>query len=246
MLFDTPNNLKNQNFEKMKKTTGSIIILHLHPTNDKHICGSWDIETGYELRSCIMKNYMVKLKRPPWLSLMGRQFCNFAYCRLLEMQFSAKIKVLRETPKQAHLWLKNVKANLIFLVNIPTPDPIIQHLEWNVTSICLLCWSTSLTDTQLPKKCIKIVEVYANKARKIKSVCISLHLQADKQHKSFITPVVFLNSCDLFLAVLVYMRVQQNCHHKTWHIQIEIVSNDCSRISFKDTHREEHPQIKRS
>ena len=61
--FDTPNNPKNQNFEKMKKTPEFINILHLHTTNDQHICGSWDMETGYELtfQSCIMKNYMVKI-----------------------------------------------------------------------------------------------------------------------------------------------------------------------------------------
>ena len=34
--FNFPNNLKNQNFEKMKKTHEDIIILHLHTTNDDH------------------------------------------------------------------------------------------------------------------------------------------------------------------------------------------------------------------
>ena len=52
------------------------------------------------------------------------------------------------------------------------------------------------------------------------------------------TQGVSLNSCDLLLAVLVYMQEQQKCSHKAWHIHIEIVSNGCSRISFKDTHRE--------
>ena len=32
--------------------------------------------------------------------------------------------------------------------------------------------------------------------------------------------------------------------HKTWHIRIKIVSNDCSRISFKDTRREKAPTNK--
>ena len=39
--FDPTNNLKNQNFEKMKKKTkkhGDIIILHLCTTNDDHRC----------------------------------------------------------------------------------------------------------------------------------------------------------------------------------------------------------------
>ena len=35
---DPPKNQKkNQNFEKMKKTPGDIIILHLHTTNDNHM-----------------------------------------------------------------------------------------------------------------------------------------------------------------------------------------------------------------
>ena len=34
--FDPPNNLKNQNFEKMKKPYEDI-ILHLHATNDDHM-----------------------------------------------------------------------------------------------------------------------------------------------------------------------------------------------------------------
>ena len=48
----------------------------------------------------------------------------------------------------------------------------------------------------------------------------------------------------MFLAVLVYMQEQQNCSHKTWHIYTEIVCNSCSRISFKDTHREQAPSNK--
>ena len=38
-------NQKNQNFEKMKKTSGDITILHLCTINDNHMMyGSWDIE----------------------------------------------------------------------------------------------------------------------------------------------------------------------------------------------------------
>ena len=44
-FFDRPNNLKNQNFENMKKTTRDIIILILCNTNDNHmIYGSRDME----------------------------------------------------------------------------------------------------------------------------------------------------------------------------------------------------------
>ena len=35
--FDPPNNPKNQNFEKIKKGPGDIIILHLSTTNDNHM-----------------------------------------------------------------------------------------------------------------------------------------------------------------------------------------------------------------
>ena len=37
-------NPENQNFEKMKKIPGYIIILHMHTINDKHMMyGSWDM-----------------------------------------------------------------------------------------------------------------------------------------------------------------------------------------------------------
>ena len=43
--FYLPNNLKNQNFEKMKKSPGDIIILHMCTINDNHKrYGSRDIE----------------------------------------------------------------------------------------------------------------------------------------------------------------------------------------------------------
>ena len=43
--FTPPNNPKNQNIEKMKKTPGDIIILHMCTTDDNHMMnGSWDME----------------------------------------------------------------------------------------------------------------------------------------------------------------------------------------------------------
>ena len=43
--FYPPNNLENQNFEKMKKVHGHSIILHVCTINDNHIMyGSWDME----------------------------------------------------------------------------------------------------------------------------------------------------------------------------------------------------------
>ena len=45
LAFLPPNNPKKQNFEKMKKTPGHIIILHKCNVNDNHIMhGSWDAE----------------------------------------------------------------------------------------------------------------------------------------------------------------------------------------------------------
>ena len=42
--FYSPNTLKNQNFEKMKKAPGDIIILHVCNKNyDQMIYGSWDM-----------------------------------------------------------------------------------------------------------------------------------------------------------------------------------------------------------
>ena len=44
--FDPPNNPKNQNFEKMKKTPGDIIILHLFTTNSNHMMYCfWDMKS---------------------------------------------------------------------------------------------------------------------------------------------------------------------------------------------------------
>ena len=49
LSFDPPNSHKNQDFEKIKKPAGDIIILHLCTTNDDHMMyGSWDIERGIE------------------------------------------------------------------------------------------------------------------------------------------------------------------------------------------------------
>ena len=43
--FYPPNNPKNQNFEKMRKTPGNIITLQLCTTNDNHMMyGSWDMK----------------------------------------------------------------------------------------------------------------------------------------------------------------------------------------------------------
>ena len=46
-LSSSPNNPKNQNFEKMKKLPGDIITLHMCTINNNHMMyGSWDMEHG--------------------------------------------------------------------------------------------------------------------------------------------------------------------------------------------------------
>ena len=47
-LIPPPNNLKNQNFEKMKQPPGDIITLHMCIINDNHMMyGSWDTECDW-------------------------------------------------------------------------------------------------------------------------------------------------------------------------------------------------------
>ena len=43
-FIPSPNNPKNQNFEKMRKLPGDIITLHMCTINDNYMCGSWDME----------------------------------------------------------------------------------------------------------------------------------------------------------------------------------------------------------
>ena len=43
--FQPPDTPKNQNFEKLKKIPGDIIILHMCTINDNHMMyGSWDMK----------------------------------------------------------------------------------------------------------------------------------------------------------------------------------------------------------
>ena len=44
------NKMKNQNFEKLKKTPGDIIILHMSTINENYMmCGSWDMECDRQI-----------------------------------------------------------------------------------------------------------------------------------------------------------------------------------------------------
>ena len=69
--------------------------------------------------------------------------------------------------------------------------------------------------------------IYSNYDIKHYDIKAQRYIQTNQQHKSFTTQVVYLNSCGLFLAVLVYMQEQRKCSLKTY-IHIEIVSNGCS------------------
>ena len=58
--FHPTNDLKNQNFEKMKKLPADIIVLHMCTINDNHIMyGSWDMEcNGHNFLNCFVPFYL--------------------------------------------------------------------------------------------------------------------------------------------------------------------------------------------
>ena len=50
LSFDPPHNPKNQNFEKIKKASGDVTILHMSVKNHNHMMfTSWDMETDRQL-----------------------------------------------------------------------------------------------------------------------------------------------------------------------------------------------------
>ena len=58
--FYPPDNQKNQNFEKLKKAPGDIIILHLWTINDNQIMyGSWDIEHDRHILFVILDHFLL-------------------------------------------------------------------------------------------------------------------------------------------------------------------------------------------
>ena len=64
---------------------------------------------------------------------------------------------------------------------------------------------------KLSRECTKSVEVYDDKAQKIKFAYHCTYRQISVIRLT--TRVVSLNTCDLFLPVLVYMQEEQNCSH---------------------------------
>ena len=55
------------------------------------------------------------------------------------------------------------EANLKLLPNTSTPDVAQYHLEQNLTVSCLHCWSTGLTEREIPMQYYAIMEMYADK-----------------------------------------------------------------------------------
>ena len=78
--FYPPNNPKNQNFEKMKKTPEDIIILHLCTINDNHIMyGFWDMK-------CDRQNFLS----------FWTIFCTFTLLKTWKIKILKKWKKLLE------------------------------------------------------------------------------------------------------------------------------------------------------
>ena len=95
----------------------------------------------------------------------------------------------------------HVIANLTWLANITILDVSIYHLEQSLTAICFHRWSTGLTKRKLPMQYTISVDVYAKEAQKP-----SLHIIALTDGPGayvVIIQVNSLNSCDLFLFILV-------------------------------------------
>ena len=137
--FNLPNNLKNQNFEKVKKKTEKIIILHLHTTNNYHmIYVSWDVEHS----------------RHNFFSLWTI-FCPFTPLA------TQKIKILKQ-------W-KKMPGNIIISHKCTINDNHMMYDSWdmkhdrqNVLSFwAILCPFTSLTDRKIKmKKYLEISSFY--------------------------------------------------------------------------------------
>ena len=109
-------------------------------------------------------------------------------------------------------------ANLICVANAPTPDLITYHLEQNLTASYFRCWSISLTERKLPMQYTISVEVTPKKHEN--QVCILFRLKADQWHTVVFTYVASLDSCDLYLFILVTRRKQLDFANQSKRISI--------------------------
>ena len=68
--FYPPNNLKNQNFKKMKKTPSDIIIFHRCTINDNHMMyGSWDTEHRRQAEFLVILDHYLPFYPPKNLKI---------------------------------------------------------------------------------------------------------------------------------------------------------------------------------
>ena len=80
--FYPSNNPKNQNFEKLKKTPGDVIILHKCTKNHDNMlyCSLHIVHNGLEISSFYIHvpKIMIRCMVPEIWSMMDRIFCHFA------------------------------------------------------------------------------------------------------------------------------------------------------------------------
>ena len=108
--FYTPNNLKNQNFEKVKETPGDIIILHMCTINDNHmVYGSWDMERD----------------RQNFLSFWTI-FCPFT------LLTTRKIKILKKWQKRLEISSFYTSVPKIMIICYTVPE------IWRVTDVIVI------------------------------------------------------------------------------------------------------------
>ena len=108
--FYPPNNLKNQNFKKQKKTSGDNIVLHMYTINDYHMmyC-SWDTKRD------------------------GQNFLSFWPFFALLPPTTQKIKILKNWEKYLEIssFYKSVPKIMIICYSAPeiwrVTDVIISH-----------------------------------------------------------------------------------------------------------------------
>ena len=93
-----------------------------------------------------------------------------------------------------------VIANLIFLADTQTPELQLIH-QLTAGSFCY--WSACLIERELPIQCTVRAEVYADEAQKTMTAYYWTFRRITGIHTSVITQVVSLNSCDLFIVILV-------------------------------------------
>ena len=116
-LSSPTNNPKNQNFEKMKKTPGDTIILHLCTTNDDHIMyGSWDMERERQFFFVILDLFLTIY--PP-LTLTTQ-----------------KIKILKK--------MKKMLRNIVIIRKRTINDNHMMYGSWDMKRDRVFCHSGTL------------------------------------------------------------------------------------------------------